>query len=314
MSQELVDLKKELIEYNALKREMEDMIELAGISREDPQGVVDLKQQLAGFTANMQKAEQALFLSGKYDKGNVIITITAGAGGKDSQDWATMLYRMYQRYCEGKKWRVKELSRSHGEPGPEGRVGTKQVSFEVQGRYAYGFLKREAGVHRLVRMSPFSAKALRHTSFASLEVLPIIDVAKEKDIEPRVEDLRIDMLRSSGPGGQNVNKRETAVRLIHIPTGIQASSQTQRSQQQNKEKALEILLAKLYQKKAEQKEKELAHLRGTKKSIEWGSQVRSYVLAPYQLVKDHRTNVETKNVEAVLNGELDVFIEEEIKV
>jgi len=224
-----------------------------------------------------------------------------------------MLYRMYTRYADKKGWKAKEIAHSPGEAGAEGRMGTKQVTFEVQGPFAYGFLRKESGVHRLVRLSPFSAKQLRHTSFASLEVLPIINRTEERDIEIVPDDIRIDTFRASGPGGQYVNKRETAIRITHIKTGIVVASQTQRSLQRNKDKALEMLASKLYHKKKEEEERELASFKGEKKAIEWGSQVRSYVLQPYQLVKDHRTQTQTKNVEAVLNGDLDIFIESAVK-
>jgi peptide chain release factor 2 len=312
LSQELADAKRELALFDSLQEKISDMRELAGVLKEEDAG--ELQVQLNSLGQALEKAESQRFLSGKYDKGNAILTITAGAGGQDAQDWATMLYRMYERYAQGQGWQTKELSHSFGEGGgPEGRVGTKQVSFEAQGKYAYGFLKYETGVHRLVRMSPFSAKQLRHTSFASLEVLPVIDRMKEKDIEISPEDITLDTFRSSGPGGQNVNKRESAVRITHKPTGLVVACQSQRSQQQNVEKALEMLAAKLYYRKKEEEEKELTKLKGEKKSIEWGSQVRSYVLAPYQLVKDHRTGLENSRVDAVLDGELQDFVEAELK-
>lgn len=311
LSQELTELKKEIGEVRLLKEKLTDVKELTELLQDED--FEDLKKQLVLLAAAFKKAEIKVFLSGKYDKGNAILTITAGAGGQDAQDWATMLHRMYTRYADKKGWQTKEIAHSLGEAGAEGRTGTKQVTFEVQGPFAYGFLRKESGVHRLVRLSPFSAKKLRHTSFASLEVLPIINRIEEKDIEISPDDIKIDTFRASGPGGQYVNKRETAIRITHIATGIVVASQTQRSLQRNKDKALEILAAKLYYKKREEEERELTSLKGEKKAIEWGSQVRSYVLQPYQLVKDHRTQVQTKNVQAVLNGDLDVFIESEVK-
>ncbi|KKW04151.1 MAG: Peptide chain release factor 2 [Parcubacteria group bacterium GW2011_GWB1_49_12] len=235
--------------------------------------------------------------------------ISAGAGGQDAQDWAAMLQRMYERYCEKKGWRVEAIHRSFGEPGAEGRIGVKQASFQASGPFAYGLLKRETGVHRLVRMSPFSAKQLRHTSFAAVEVTPEVDVKQEKDIEIKPEDVRVEFFNASGPGGQNVNKRETAVRLVHEPTGIVVTSQASRSQQQNREKAMQVLASKLYSMREQEQEKEFADMRGKQAAIEWGSQIRSYVLHPYKLVKDVRTNVETADVESVLDGDLDIFIE-----
>lgn len=309
LSQELAEIKREIVEFQELRQSFQDLQELQGMGSAE-----ELQKEEQIFLGLLDRAEYAVFLADPYDRGEAILTITAGAGGQDAQDWATMLCRMYQRYADKKGWKFAELDRSWGEQGPEGRVGTKQATFEITGRYAYGFLKRENGVHRLVRMSPFSAKALRHTSFASIEVLPKIDRAKEKDIVLKEDDLRIDLFNASGAGGQNVNKRETAVRVTHIPTGIVVASQTQRSQLQNKEKALEMVAAKLYQRKLQDQEKKLGELRGEKKSIEWGSQVRSYVLAPYQLVKDHRTNVETNQVEKVLDGDLDSFMEAALRL
>ena len=310
LSQELSLLKEEKELFDKIFSEWQDLSELAKISSSEAE-LSELSAQVAKLLAKIRKAELQTFLSGTYDKGNALLTLTAGAGGQDSQDWVALLFRMYERYCAKKNWKVKVLHESFGDPGPEGRIGIKQVTFEVAGIYAYGFLKKEHGVHRLVRISPFSAKSLRHTSFAALEVLPEIHASQEH-IEIRPEDLQVEMTRSSGPGGQNVNKRETAVRVVHIPTGIVVESQTQRSQQQNKEKALEILAGKLYFLQQQARAEELTKLKGKQNAIEWGSQIRSYVLAPYQLVKDHRTNVETSNTQAVFNGELDEFIEAEL--
>lgn len=238
----------------------------------------------------------------------------AGAGGQDAQDWATILLRMYERYCAFKGFQTKILHQSFGEGGgPEGRIGTKQVSLEIKGHYVYGYLKKETGVHRLVRISPFSAKSLRHTSFALVEALPDIS-EKESEVEIRPEDLKIDFYRASGPGGQNVNKRETAVRITHLPTGTVAASQSERIQGQNREKAMKILIAKLYQLEEEKKEKKLKEIKGKQISASWGNQIRSYVAHPYKLVKDLRTGLETSNIGGVLDGNLDEFIEAEIKV
>jgi peptide chain release factor 2 len=264
------------------------------------------------FEKELAKQEVQTFLGGKYDSANAILTIIPGAGGQDSQDWAAMLSRMYIRYAEQKKWKVSIVHESFGEPGAEGRMGIKQQILEVQGMFAYGYLKGESGVHRLVRISPFSAKSLRHTSFASVEVLPGIEFSQE-EIEIKPEDIHVDVFRASGPGGQNVNKRETAVRITHIPSGIVIACQSQRSQQQNKEKALDILAAKLYQQKERKQAEELAALQGKKQAIEWGSQIRSYVLHPYQMVKDHRTQVETSDTQGVLQGDLDEFVQATLK-
>lgn len=277
-----------------------------------------LRQEIAEFELikteqDLEKMELRVFLSGKYDKGTALLSIQAGAGGQDAQDWATMLLRMYQKYCGAKGFAVKILEQSFGDPGPEGRVGTKSATLEIRGDYAYGFLKKETGVHRLVRISPFSAQSLRHTSFASVEVLPEIGEEIVREIEIKPEDLKTDFFRSSGPGGQNVNRRETAVRITHLPTGTVVACQSERVQPANREKAMNLLYAKLYQIKEREREKELARIKGKIFAIEWGSQIRSYVLHPYKLVKDLRTNIETSNAEKVLDGGLDEFIEAEIK-
>ncbi len=299
--------------FEQLKGDLKDVAEIAEASSQDQEALLQVEQQLAVLQERISKEEFKAFLSGKYDSRDAILTITAGAGGQDAQDWATMLLRMYQKFFMKKAWKAEIIHQSFGDSGPEGRMGIKQVSMAVSGSFAYGFLKKETGVHRLVRISPFSAKALRHTSFAAVEVLPEIE-AKEEDIEIRPEEVQVETARSSGPGGQNVNKRETAIRIVHIPTGLVVESQTQRSQQQNKERAFEILAAKLYQQKEAKRQEELAGLKGKASAIEWGSQIRSYVLHPYRMVKDHRTEQETSKAEAVLEGELDEFIEAEISL
>ncbi len=289
------------------------MRELSTISGEDTVASKEISGQLGLLQERIGKEEFRVFLSGKHDRANAILTIAAGAGGQDAQDWAAMLQRMYERYCARKGWNTQIIHQSFGDIGPEGRIGIKQASLEIRGRFAYGFLRREHGVHRLVRISPFSAQSLRHTSFASVEVAPEIDVAREKEAEIKPEDIKVEFYNASGPGGQNVNKRETAVRIVHQPTGVVVESQAQRSQQQNREKAMQILASKLYQLKEAEKEKELRRLKGKQVAIEWGSQIRSYVLHPYKLVKDVRTELETSDVESVLDGDLDAFIEAEMK-
>jgi len=265
------------------------------------------------FENKLKEVELRVFLSGKYDRGNATLYIMAGAGGQDSQDWATLLLRMYERYCQRKGFKEKILHQSFGEPGgPEGRIGTKSAALEIRGDYAFGFLKKETGVHRLVRISPFSAQKLRHTSFALIEVLPEIKGKEEIVINP--QDLKIDFYRASGPGGQYVNKRETAVRITHLPTGVTVSCQSERTQGDNREKAMELLYAKIYQLSEKNKEKEISKIKGDKVSASWGNQIRSYVLHPYKMVKDLRTNAETSDTEAVLDGDLDQFVEEEVKV
>ncbi len=283
--------------------------------KKQAQAIQDSDQsQLAELERNIAKEERKTFLSGKYDRNDAILTITAGAGGQEAQDWATMMLRMYERYCQKKGWKSQVLNHSFGDPGPEGRIGTKQVSFEIRGQYAFGQLRRESGVHRLVRISPFSSQALRHTSFAAVEVIPRIIQESEQDIAVKPEEIRVDVFRSSGPGGQNVNKRETAVRITHFSTGIVVACQTQRTQQENRQKAMDILLGKLYALKEQERQGELTKLKGQKSSIEWGSQIRSYVLHPYQMIKDMRTGIETSDTQAVLDGDLDIFVEAELRL
>lgn len=294
-------MKEKTLEFKKLKEDFETTRELGD------------EALLSDFERKLKQKEMEIFLSGRYDKGSAILSIMAGAGGQDSQDWATMLLRMYQRYCERKGLKSKILEQSYGEPGgPEGRIGTKSAALEIKGNYAYGFLKKETGVHRLVRQSPFNAKDLRQTSFALVEVLPVIKGKKEIEINPA--DLKIDFYRSSGPGGQYVNKTETAVRITHIPTGVQAACQAERSQADNRGKAMEMLEARIIQLFEESKEKELSKLKGEKLSASWGNQIRSYVLHPYKMVKDLRTDFETSDPEKVLDGDLDEFIEAEIKL
>ena len=284
--------------------------ELASAAGEDEQTRENIQCQLAELEREVETIEREKLFSGTYDKGNAVLSIFAGAGGKDSEDWAAMLRRMYERFAGRKHFSVRMLHEHFGElEGPSG-WGLKNASLEIRGPLAYGCLKRENGVHRLVRISPFSAKQLRHTSFALVEVMP--ELVAPEEVELRTEDIRIDFFRSSGPGGQNVNKRETAVRITHLPTKLQVAVQVERSQDRNREIAMRLLAAKLYQKRLGEQEAEAARLRGETVSIEWGNQIRSYVLHPYQLVKDHRTGYETSNVEKVLDGELDGFIEAEI--
>lgn len=243
----------------------------------------------------------------KYDKGNAIVTIISGAGGDDAEDFSSMLFSMYMKYANKKGWGINFIDEHQNDHG-----GYRNVSFEVEGKNTYGSLKNESGVHRLVRISPFNAKKLRHTSFSLVEVLPKFSKIEEKDVVLSPDDLKIEFARSGGPGGQNVNKRETAVRIVHIPTNISVSVRTERSQEQNKEQALAILRAKIFKKAQEEKKSVEESMKLTKNTeIEWGNQIRSYVLHPYKMVKDHRTGVETANVDAVLNGDLDIFIEAE---
>ncbi len=300
ISQELTRLKEEVEEISQLKKELSSLKE---------------ESEVKEFEKKLKEKELQIFLSGKYDRGNAILQIMAGAGGQDAQDWATILLRMYERYCAFKGYKTRVLHQSFGEGGgPEGRIGTKQASLEIRGPYAYGFLKKETGVHRLVRTSPFSAKALRHTSFALAEVLPEISEKEAPAIKIRPEDLKLETFRASGPGGQYVNRRESAVRITHLPTGIAVSCQSERLQGLNREKAMKILAAKLYRLAELERRKELKEIKGEEISASWGNQIRSYVLHPYKMVKDLRTGIESSAVEKTLDGELDEFIEAEVRM
>ena len=255
-----------------------------------------------------------IYLSEKNDKKDAIVQIFSGAGGRDAQDWAAMLLRMYQRYCETKQWKVKILEQSFAEPGgPDSRIGIKNATLEIKGKFAYGFLKKESGVHRLVRISPFSTQKLRHTSFAQVVVLPKFKNLQDLEIKINPDDLKIETFRSSGPGGQHMQKSDSAVRITYLPTKTQASCQSERSQGQNKKKAMEVLYSKIYQIKQKQIQKQVKEIKG-KVDPSWGNQIRNYVLHPYKMIKDSRTGVESANVEQILNGEIDIFIEAEIKL
>ncbi len=312
MSQELAELKESHSKWKEIDMAM-DL--LKGDIVDYEAGADDEKdKKLAKDFANLAKIvaaeERKTFFSFPYAKNNALISIYSGAGGTEAQDWAQMLLRMYQRYGERAGFNVKTV---HTHAGQE--AGIKNATLEFRGPYAYGYLKNESGVHRLVRLSPFNANNLRHTSFALVEVMPEIEGMGDIQIKP--EELRIDTFRSSGPGGQNVNKVETAVRITYIPTGIAVAAQSERSQSTNREQAMKILVSKLHQIEAKKKEKEIAGLRADIQSgegtAEWGAQIRNYVLHPYKLVKDLRTGVESKEPDEVLDGKLDEFVEAEIK-
>ena len=314
-NKEFIALKNEIGDWAGLKSDIEATEELMKLARGDSALEKEIEEKIRVLEEKVSASEFKNFLSGKYDKGSSILSVVAGAGGQDSQDWATMLLRMYLRYCEQKGFKTKILNQSFGEAGgPEGRIGTKSVTLQIKGQYAYGFLKGEAGIHRLVRISPFSAQSLRHTSFSSVEVLPELGKEAEEELKISPQDLRFDFYRASGPGGQNVNKRETATRITHLPTNIIVACQSERSQGQNKETAMKMLYSKLYQLRERENLERLAKLKGKSVSIGWGNQIRSYVLHPYKMVKDLRTGVETSATESVLDGKLDEFIEEEIKL
>ncbi len=311
-SKKLADLKEDIEKIEHIKKELEDIIELEKIGKKDPEIIKELELKLEKLEDKIKEEEIKTYFSGKYDKRDAIMQIVAGTGGVDAEDWATMILRMYQKYCQNKKLEGKIIDQSSGEGGgPKGRIGIKSVTLEIKGKYAYGLLKKESGVHRLVRISPFSSQSLRHTSFVMVEVLPKVE-SSEVNIKP--DDLKIQTLKSSGPGGQYVNKRESAVRITHLPTGITVASQSERLLGLNKEKAMEILYAKLYQLEEERKQKELENIKGKEVLVSWGNQIRSYVFHPYQMVKDLRTNVETSNVDAVLDGDLEKFIQAELKI
>lgn len=286
--------------WRSLKQRAEDAIELASLGDEALQP--DIEAELEIIEREVERREHRALLSGPYDQEDAILAIHAGAGGTDSQDWASMLQRMYLRWAENQDFKTDILDLSEGE-----EAGIKSSTLAIEGEYAYGYLRAEKGVHRLVRLSPFDSAHRRHTSFALVEVLPQVET--NEDIQINASDLRIDTYRSAGAGGQNVQKNETAVRITHLPTGIVVTCQNERSQNQNKANAMKVLKARLLERKLQAQEEKIAEIKGDYVSAEWGSQIRSYVLHPYQMVKDHRTDLERGNASAVLDGDLDDFIE-----
>jgi peptide chain release factor 2 len=301
LMKKISELRDEIEPVQNLQRRASDALELAEMDDETLRA--DLETEVKAIEDEAARRELSALLSGPYDKGNALLTINAGAGGTDSQDWGAMLERMYLRWAERRGFETEILDRTEGE-----EAGIKTVTIAVNGRFAYGYLRPEKGVHRLVRLSPFDAAHRRHTSFVQVEVLPDMSDS-DTDIYIAPDDLRIDIYRSSSAGGQNVQKNATAVRLTHLPTGIVVSCQNERSQMQNRENAMRVLRARLLEMKREEQEKQLADLRGDYVKAEWGSQIRSYVLHPYQMVKDHRTEYEVGNTQSVLDGDIDGFIE-----
>ena len=302
--QEKTRIEKILKKWEGLVRQQEDLSTLVQLSEEQADASLhpEIQQALKKLQEEIRHLEVEMLLSGEKDLNNAIVAIHPGAGGTESQDWAQMLYRMYGRWAERNGYTVELIDLL---PGDE--AGIKSVTFSVIGDYAYGHLRAEAGVHRLVRISPFDANKRRHTSFTSVFVYP--EIEDDAEIEIDEKDIQMDTFRASGPGGQNVNKVSSAVRLTHIPTGLVVACQTERSQHKNRSMAMKLLRAKLYELQQEKKEKEMSSLVGEKKDISWGSQIRSYVFQPYQMVKDHRTNTEVGNVSAVMDGEIDEFID-----
>lgn len=300
---ELKNLETERDTCSALTASYDDILELIqmGYEEEDMELVESIREELEEFSTTMDDIMIKTLLHGEYDKNNAILKLNAGAGGTESCDWSGMLYRMYNRWAEKKGYSIEVLDYLDGD-----EAGIKSVTFQVNGENAYGYLKAEKGVHRLVRISPFNAQGKRQTSFVSLDVMP--DIEEDVDIEINADDLRIDTYRSSGAGGQHINKTSSAIRITHLPTGIVVQCQNERSQHSNKDKAMQMLKAKLYMLQQEANAEKLSDIRGEVKEIGWGSQIRSYVLQPYTMVKDHRTNVESGNAQAVLDGDIDIFI------
>lgn len=300
---ELKNLKDTCQTYKDLATQYEDILTLIemGYEENDESLIPEIQEELDTFTNTFDEMRISTLLSGEYDKNNAILKLNAGAGGTESCDWCGMLYRMYTRWAERKGFSIEVLDYLDGD-----EAGIKSVTFQVNGTNAYGYLKSEKGVHRLVRISPFNAQGKRQTSFVSLDVMP--DIEEDLDVEINEEDLRIDTYRSSGAGGQHINKTSSAIRITHIPTGTVVQCQNERSQFQNKDKAMQMLKAKLFLLKQEANAEKLSDIRGEVKEIGWGNQIRSYVLQPYTMVKDHRTGVESGNADAVLDGALDNFI------
>ena len=308
MTKELKSLEDTVKSYTTLSTQYDDISELIemGYEENDPEVIPVIQESLDEFTTNLEALRLSTLLNGEYDKNNAIIRLNAGAGGTEACDWSGMLYRMYTRYADRNGFSVEVLDMLDGD-----EAGIKSVTFQVNGENAYGYLKSEKGVHRLVRISPFNAAGKRQTSFVSCDVMP--EIEEDLDVEINDDDLRIDTYRSSGAGGQHINKTSSAIRITHFPTGIVVQCQNERSQHMNKDKAMQMLKAKLYLLKQQEAEEKLSGIRGEVTDIGWGNQIRSYVMQPYTMVKDHRTNAETGNVSAVLDGDIDMFMNAYLK-
>ena len=305
---ELNTLKTSLTSVENLKKQINDNLETLELLKEENDDEVRnlIEEEITSIDEIINNLEVSLLLSDEYDSCDTILEIHSGAGGTEACDWANMLYRMYLRWCENKKYKIEVIDEQSGD-----EAGIKSVSIIVRGINSYGYLKNEKGVHRLVRISPFDSNSRRHTSFASVDVTPVLD--NKIDIEIKETDIRVDVYRSSGSGGQGVNTTDSAVRITHLPTKIIVTCQNERSQIQNKEKAMEVLKSKLYQLELEKRNKDMQDIKGAQMQINFGSQIRSYVMHPYSMVKDHRTNVETSNVLKVLDGDIDIFINANLK-
>lgn len=308
LAKEASSIQGKLDSYHACEKAISDVLEVIDLieETEEEELIPELEEMMQTASTDIEEMRIRILLRGKYDNTNALMTLHSGAGGTEACDWVSMLYRMYCRYAEKNGFKVTEIDRLDGD-----EAGIKSVDFKVEGENAFGYLKAEKGVHRLVRISPFDANKRRQTSFASLEVMP--EIEDENEVEIKAEDIRIDVYRSSGAGGQKVNKTETAIRITHFPTGIVVTCQNERSQLQNKEMAFKILRSRLIERQIEEREAADAELKGDIKKIEWGSQIRSYVFCPYTLVKDHRTGFENGNVQAVMDGDIQAFIVDYLK-
>jgi peptide chain release factor 2 len=308
ISREMESEEKEIKKWEEIKKEIKELEELVAVAENEKDNSIEeeARKKYNILKKELEKYEFLVLFSGRFDENNALLSIHAGTGGVDAQDWAEILLRMYLRFAERKKWKTEILDYGAGM-----EAGLKNATIKIEGRWSYGYLRGEAGVHRLVRISPFDSEAMRHTSFALVEIIP--ELPEAIDIEIKDKDLRIDVYRSSGPGGQGVNTTDSAVRLIHKPTNLTVACQSERSQHQNKERALKILKAKLFKLQEEEKEKQEKKLRGQAQKAEWGKQARSYVMQPYQMVKDHRTDYETADIKTVLDGGLDELAEAYLK-